>query len=163
MKLTQDEKQARAEARKQAKIASKNQAIIDAQKAQPDVKELTINIEWTKSRTWGSNPNAVAQGHTVNGDFFRIGPFSCSGCGYDKESTVIADVFNACMCGMLHKVETFDGKTYGVREYEGKRYFEGGIGTSCYFAISELIGGTFEQISSGKMFDVYRFTKNLNE
>lgn len=40
------------------------------------------------------------------------------------------------------------------------RYFEGGVGTSCYYSIAEFIGGKFENISSGKTFDVYQYTEN---
>jgi hypothetical protein len=64
------------------------------------------------------------------------------------------------MAGMLQRADWTKEKPYGVREYEGKRYFKGAIGMSCYYDIAKFIGGTLEHVSSGNMFDVYRFTIN---
>jgi hypothetical protein len=149
---------------------------IETEKNQKPIKNILITIEWKKSRTWGHNPNAAAAIEYQDGTFERRGGYKCSGCGYDKESTVIADIYNDFLKYTLWKIklEYFKDEVrqkkmkhyikvpYGIRagEYEGResRYFDGGIGTSCYSLISEFIGGKFEHIASGETFDVYKFT-----
>ena len=103
--------------------------------------------------------------------------YTCSGCGYDKESTVIAQIFNEFLKYKLYD-ETLrskwmaknnfykdeDSKPYGVHlPGEYTPYYDGGIGTNCYYRIAEYIGGVFEHVASGKMFDVYRYTDNESE
>ena len=52
-----------------------------------------------------------------------------------------------------------DNLPYGI--YLGQwRHFAGGIGTNCYYKISEAIGGKFEHLASGKTFDGYKYTDN---
>lgn len=144
---------------------------IEQEKNQKPVKSITINIEWKKSRTWGSNPRCEAEVRYKDGDYSRSPVYTASGCGYDKESTVIADVFNDYLKYKLYqKINLLQTKKvnangepnpkypYGLREWEGKCYYEGGIGTSCYYRIAEFIGGKFEHISEGKTFDVYKYT-----
>lgn len=74
------------------RAAEKEIAKIEAEKNQKPVKRLTINIEWVKSRTWGHNPHATAEVEFHDGTFTRRDGFRASGCGYDKESTVVADI-----------------------------------------------------------------------
>ena len=62
----------------------------NAERSQKPVKSITITIEWKKSRTWGMNPNANAQVEYKDGTY-DTGSASASGCGYDKESTVIRE------------------------------------------------------------------------
>ena len=50
MKMSMEVKAERKEARKQARIKENRENEIAAHKAQPEVKELTITIEWKKSR-----------------------------------------------------------------------------------------------------------------
>ncbi len=179
-KLTPEQKEAnrlaRKEERERAKELAKQQEAIN----QPEVKSLLITIEWRKSRIWGSNPHATAEitykepnaGPWGTG-FYKETGFTCSGCGYDKESTVIAEIYNKFMKHRLWKLsaEAMKGgrgsgdkgsAPYGITAYEYKgvehRNYGGGIGTSCYPRISEYIGGQFDCIASGKTFDVYKFT-----
>jgi hypothetical protein len=65
-----------------------------------------------------------------------------------------------------YKWKEVDGAPYGVSAGSYKddfdipveyRHFDGGIGTNCYYAISEFIGGKFEHTASGKTFDVYTY------
>ena len=157
----------------------KELAEIDAHKAQRQVKSLTINIEWRKSRTWGNNPTAYAEVHFKDGSFERSRDYKASGCGYDKESTVIAECFNEYLRYKLyekHKLaSSINGEKvdhpYGVYYYGGKEgqkhesgyiskpSFNEGVGTSCYYKIAEFIGGKFERVASGKTFDAYRYTE----
>ena len=137
---------------------------------QKEVEKIEINIEWKRSRTWGNNPHAEARVYYKDGSFEYTDGFSASGCGYDKESTVISQIFDRFLKYRLHALNnqltevqkgrkgyTDEGiKPYGCRlgDYV---YYEGGVGTNCYYAISEFIGGEFKQVASGKTFDSYSF------
>lgn len=171
MALTQEEKAERAAQRarliKAWKAAHKEEMI----RNQKRVKVITISIEWKKSRTWGNNPHAEARVEFHDGTFRRMDGFTASGCGYDKESTVIAGIFNAFLLYKLYGPLPSDYREYLNGEQVNKPYgvylpgdwsahYEGGIGTSCYYNISKFIGGTFEHIASGKTFDVYKYTDN---
>jgi len=152
---------------------------IETEKNQKHVKELTISIEWKKSRTWGSNPHASVQVEyyptpergNENGSFERRDGYKCSGCGYDKTSTVVAEIFNNFLMYKLYEPkrpwsEHLNGKVvdfpYGVYMpgylREGSRpMYNGGIGMSCFPDIAQFIGGRFETVASGKMFDVFKY------
>ena len=173
MKLTVEQKEANRKLREYNKELQK---IID-EKNQSPVKEMLITIEWKKSRTWGVNPHCEAEIRFHNGRFERSPIYTTSGCGYDKISTVVADVFNAYMkyklwnksieqCGRAdynwkELGEAPYGISAGIWKSDGGdveyRYFDGGIGISCYKAIGEFIGGKFETIASGKTFDVFSY------
>jgi len=179
-KLSEEQKQANKLARKEQKEKIKEITRIQAEKSQPEIKEMTITIEWVKSRTWGSNPHAHAEitykdntaGKWKNGFFRTSNDYTCSGCGYDKESTVIAQIFNEFLKYKLwqlgsEKIKGGNGSgdtglaPYDIHLYtENHPHYGGGIGTNCYYRIAEYIGGKFEHISSGKMFDVYKYTDN---
>lgn len=172
MKLTLEEKAARKEDRKQSRIQARETARIESERNQKPVKELTITVEWKKSRAWGANPHASAQVNFADGSFSRDdSDFTCSGCGYDKESTVIAQVFNKYLKYRLWAMNinrencnngSMSPETkipYGIVCYSSSNpHYSGGIGTSCYYDISKHIGGKFEKLASGKNFDVYRYT-----
>lgn len=161
----------------------KQLAEIEAHKAQKPVKQLTINMEWKKSRTWGSCPRAEALVEFKDGTFYRTGAkYYASGCGYCKESTVIADIFNDFLRYKLYQVHTPKAEyfrngakhdtPYGIYYYGGgykapteageyyytKPTYNGGVGTECYPRIAEFIGGKFERVASGKWFDVFKYT-----
>ena len=175
MAMTEQEKQERMTARAEARKAAKEAARIEAERNQKPVKTITINIEWNKSRTWGWNPNAEARVEYQDGSFDRVDGFKCSGCGYDKESTVIANIFNRFLKYKLYNIEAFDAawlashnyaysekpRPYGIYIRDAWRDYAGGIGTSCYDNISKYIGGTWEHVASGKQFDCYKYTDLL--
>ena len=172
MAMTEQEKQEHKEARAEARKAAKEAARIEAERNQKPVKSITINIEWVRSRTWGWNPNAEACVEYQDGSFERVGGIKCSGCGYDKASTVIADIFNRFLKYKLYNSEALDAawiakhnysdsekpRPYGIYIRDAWRDYAGGIGASCYKAISEYIGGTWEHVASGKSFDCYKYT-----
>jgi len=177
MAMTQEEKLARREARKQLRQDHIEALRINREMDQAHVKQLTITIEWKKSRTWGSNPHAEVRVEYYEtprnsyGRFEHKDGYTCSGCGYDKESTVIAQVFNDFLKYKLWAMseEQIKGNhgsgdegpaPYGITNYDMGRGYSGGIGTNCYYRIAEYIGGKFEHVASGKMFDVYRYTDN---
>lgn len=176
--LTEEEKIARREARKAERKKAKRLAEIEAEKNQKPIKSVTITIEWKRSRTWGANPHAAAKVQYQDGIYGHFDGFKCSGCGYDKESTVIAQIFNKVLIYKLYQkhkwTDSINQKEtnhpYGVYYYDGDvgqpydsgyiplpRY-NGGVGTSCYYRIAEFIGGKFEHIASGKTFDVFKYT-----
>jgi hypothetical protein len=78
-------------------------AKIEAERNQKPVKEIEISIEWKKSRMWGNNPHLTAW---VRFEDETSEKFCCtaSGCGYDKESQVISDVYNEFL---KYKFESF--------------------------------------------------------
>lgn len=163
-RLTPEQKEANKKARQEAKKAANELARIERQKNQKPVKRITISIEWKKSRMWGSNPHAEATIQHKDGSF-SYGSAKCSGCGYDKESTVIADIFNNFLRYKLYQelkpVEGFkndNGLPYGINlgQY---RHYSGGIGTDCYYSIAKAIGGEFKRVATGKTFDVYEYTE----
>jgi len=163
VRLTEEEKTARKEARKEAKEIAKETARVEAEKNQRKVKRMILTIEWKKSRQWGSNPHLTAEVEYYSGGY-NTGTCTASGCGYCKESTVIAEAFNTFLKYKLHERKPSDQKKspYGIRfgEYKGfpNHYFEGGVGTNCYEAISEFIGGEFKKIASTKTADIFEYT-----
>lgn len=131
----------------------------------PIIESLTINVEWKKSSMWGMNPIAEAYVNGVGG----VSSGSIGGCGYDKQSTAVARVLNQVpqfrklMFELKNKPKNAKLKNREVFGY-GSGYgilpnFEGGVGVSCYDRIFNSIGYTFQTISSGKTFDVYKISK----
>jgi hypothetical protein len=158
MKLTTEQKEANKLARQEARKEAKRLAKIEAERNQKPIKSLYLSIEWKKSRTWGANPHLEARAEHYDGTQSH---FTCtaSGCGYDKESQVIADAFNDLLKYKLYQLDATKEQPYGLRcgDYKG---YSGGIGVDCYYKISEAIGGTFKRVASGKTYDAYTFTDN---
>lgn len=134
----------------------------------PTVKNIRINIEWKKSRTWGSNPILSAEVEYNNGTYESLDGYKASGCGYDKESTVLASMLNDVMQNLLInnldkilKDKENQKLPYGISEYTKRGFlptFSGGIGLSCYFDIMKYLGYTLEHVASGDIFDSYKIT-----
>jgi len=131
-----------------------------------DIEKITINVEWKRSRTWGSNPTAESRNDDFNHNRKHYTSGSIGGCGYDKHSTAIAKVLNQSngLLKAMYKLKNNNmdksnhdlfgyGSGYGLLPY-----IEGGVGVSCYPDIMESIGFNFENISSGKSFDVHQIT-----
>lgn len=122
------------------------------------VQSITIQIEWKKSRVWGRNPHAVASVAFHDGTFEMSKTYKASGCGYDKASTVVADIFNEYLKYKLLEPGLPAERPYGVHVNEKFAFFDGGIGISAYRAISEYIGGKWHEVANGTNFDVYTWT-----
>lgn len=149
--------------RKIKNALAKRDAEWAGKKNQPNVQRLVISIEWSNSRTWGACPTASYEVYYANGKMSRKqNAAHASGCGYDKESTVVAQVFNMTCLGMATKrLKSAAGKKskpYGVYSTTSGVFFDGGIGMSCYRTIAEWLGGKMEHTSSSRNFDVYTFT-----
>lgn len=130
------------------------------EKTQKEVKEMIIDITWKKSRTWGNCPTAEAQIFYKDGSHATIDGYKASGCGYDKESTVIANICNDTLKYLLWNHEqNRSNAPYGLRFDDlFSHNYSGGVGTSCYYKIMEFLGGKMENIASGKTFDTYKIT-----
>lgn len=189
--LSPEEKLSRKKARQLSHAQAKENTRIDSLKNQKPVRSLVISIEWRKSRMWGTNPHASVAIYYHDGLYTSQDGFTCGGCGYDKESTVIAEIFNQFLAYKLfqhvkktrQKWVNNDGKKplnypYGIsiRKYKAgenldgimypeidSRYFSDAIGTDCYYAIARAIGGTFEHTASGKSFDVFTYTDRVKK
>lgn len=119
----------------------------------PRIKEITITVEWTKSRTWGANPTAEVRIWLDNG-MFEYFTSKCSGCGYDKESTVIAGALNQSKSIIKLLLQLPENNLYGYYKNEGHLpHLSGGVGTSSYPSIFKLAGYNMKHIANGKMFD----------
>lgn len=137
--------------------------------AQPVPVSVAIAVEWKKSRMWGNNPHCTTRVYYDPG--FEIIETTCGGCGYDKESTVIADALNKCMLGVvvanLGRLSRMKDVPYGLRlDPEGvwAPRFEGGVGMSCYLdrnfefgdpGILQALNWSMRRTASGKTFDAY--------
>lgn len=166
--LTPEEKAERAQARKDAKRERERIARIEAQKKQRPVASMNIEIEWRKSRMYGSTPIATAKVLYADGSYARSKEYRAGGCGYDKESTVIGQIFSDYLAYKLHRSEDWvregvrfmqgDTKPYGISFYDGVGYYGQGVGMSCYYDIAKFIGGKLEHLANNRTFDVYRVT-----
>ncbi|MBQ1789284.1 MAG: hypothetical protein II008_03830 [Oscillospiraceae bacterium] len=115
-----------------------------------------VNVEWTKSRTWGNIPHAkvYAPGCNTTG--------TASGCGYDKESAAIADALNSnpeVMRILYNHIDAGGIFLYGVHVFAGIPSFQGGVGVSCFSHIFEALGYNWRTLASGRTFDAYEVTK----
>lgn len=169
--ITIEEKQERKLFRDKIKEQTKYINEINREQNQKQVKRILFTIEWKKSSQWGHNPNLECEVYYHDGSFERSPIFKCSGCGYDKESTVIADAFNEYLKYKLWEKDMSDNdkNPYGVRKGSytsslGNNIdyvsYSGGIGMNCYNTIGKFIGGEFKRVASGKTFDVYEYIDN---
>lgn len=160
MKLTEEQKAANKLARQEQKATAKKFAQIEADKNQKPVNYITFAIEWNKTghltcTAWVNYTDGTAQQIITK----------AGGWGYCKESTVISNIFNASLKYKLYQLmpnTTKDSLPYGLYNFDGRYSFAGGVGTSCYYSISEFIGGRLERVASGKTFDAFKFTLNEN-
>lgn len=123
----------------------------------------TITVEWKKGSMEANQAKA-----TLSGCGYIEGRRT-GGCGYDKESTAMAEVLNECypLMKMLYEYRNdhLDGSNHSVFGYGSGYdkvlpYFEGGVGVSSYYKIFETIGCTLKWVVGGKTFDVYEIKVN---
>ena len=143
--------------------------------AAPVLEFVSISVDWKRSATWGMNPSVEV--NTNTGHYFG----SASGCGYDKESSAIAEALNACDSVLkviydYKEKQLAEGKTdtsrtscsgrdnrdiigYGAG-YAAMPYFEGGVGASCFWSILQKCG--FKTIGNhSKHSDFYNIEKEV--
>jgi hypothetical protein len=117
---------------------------------------LKLNIEWKKSSLYGLNPHATLEVYTNKG--IKEYKATATGCGYCKESAVIASVLNQSLelRKLLLTAHEKGLKTYGMRS----TYFSsGGVGLSSLQNAFELLGHKLNKIASGKLYDCFNTTK----
>lgn len=133
-----------------------------ARAEQPDVVRLVMNTEWRRSRTWGNCPHINWTCEFADGTYMS-GNETCGGCGYDKESTCMAEIFKQCLSGMLwRKRKTKKEKPYGIR-MGWFPSFSTGVGVSCYYRIAEWLGGKMEHTGWTDRSDSYIVTFPLKK
>lgn len=124
------------------------------------VIHIDIEIAWKKNQTWGYNPTATAWVQ-YSDKSWKSATARCSGCGYDKASTVVAEVLTELCSGMLWRNRRRAKKApYGARYNETgwPPAFEGGIGMNCYYDVAKFLGGKMEHVANAKTYDKYVFT-----
>jgi hypothetical protein len=114
--------------------------------ADDDISTINITVNWTKNKTWGYNPRA-----TIFTNKEDVTEGKASGCGYDKESTAIAEALNKnpdilkLLYIAKNKKMTFKNHNnhdilgYGSGYYE-LPYFEGGVGVNSLMNIFRKLG-----------------------
>jgi hypothetical protein len=125
--------------------------------------EISIVVEWKKSRTWGSNPTATVR--AFRGELIHRTTGTASGCGYDKESAAVANALNAnnvVQTLMLSKAKDIERKHerdewYGIKPLGSGRWFDGGVGMSCFTRFFREIGATVREVHTDSS-DVYNIT-----
>ncbi len=129
---------------------------------QPDVDRITMSITWRKSRTWGYNPHLEGRVRLANGGWEYEKDISCGGCGYDKESTVMADFLNRYLAGMLWRRRNFrtNMPPYGVSFRAGfLPYFCGGVGARCTLEVLQWLGFRLTTSVHGDGYDYYELER----
>lgn len=116
----------------------------------PDFISLKISIDWKRSQTWGLNPTATLQVWTIDG--YNTYTASVSGCGYCKESAVIAQVLNQCLSLRKLIINNSNIQSYGI---SGDHFSTGGVGVSSLQNAFNVLGYDFKKVASGKLYDVY--------
>jgi len=147
--------------RREKKQKAKYQAEMKQERAQKRVKSLLITINWYKNRYWGNCPRASVNVEFKDGSSTYRDGYGATGCGYDKESTVIAAIWNDFIKYKLYRKRPGE-KPYGCSVFnKGDKWgphFDGGVGTSCYYKIADYIGGKFENVEGRKTSDVFKYT-----
>lgn len=122
---------------------------------------ITIRFYWTYTVWYICHAEVYIDGRYYKG--------VASGCGYDKESSAVAQCFNKDY-GLLKylymkKDETPNESNRGLigygSGYVALPYFEGGVGMNCFIRILESFGFETDYIHSDKG-DTYIFKKKYN-
>lgn len=142
--------------REQDKNARERREKLEAAEAVAAPEFVRVSVDWVKNRTWGNNPHAVVSAEKTR----TFG--KASGCGYDKESAAIAQAMNAnseIMRILYDHAEKGGNFPYSVLTFAGLPFFDGGCGVSCFRSVFESCGYKWENVASGKTYDVYTITR----
>ena len=135
-------------------------------------KQIIIDVNWKKNQTWGANPTAEVWTDEYLGESRSVG-----GCGYDKESTAIAEPFNRSkqMAKIAIIAKYLDAKykdlnckekyekgiftySYGVLfsiHHDTGIYWEGGVGAGSFMNCIKTAGYKIDAESHPKHGDFY--------
>ena len=125
---------------------------------QPDVKRISISVEWRKSSMWGLNPHLTGRVQLQNEEWEYDKDITCGGCGYDKLSSVMAEFLNNHLKGMLYRRRNFRTRKppYGVTFEKGwLPHFDGGVGANCTISVLCWLGFKVTSESHGRTWDTY--------
>ena len=121
-----------------------------------DVRSMTIKLTWKRSSMWGYNPHGRVWVTYQDGTHEYRDGYTCSGCGYDKASTVLSQIFNDFMSGMAWRIRrTKKQVPYGMTLNGWFPHFDYGVGENCYYRIAEFFGGTMKKVAWDDAFDQY--------
>lgn len=141
-------------------------AKLEAMEDAPEIREISIDVIWNRSRTWGYCPRATVRVWT-NGGYFEAEGYA-SGCGYDKRSAAVGQAFNqipaviAALCAVKEanmteeRTKSNECICYGAG-YGAIPYFEGGVGIDCHIKMLELCGLKKTADHGTKTTDYYAF------
>lgn len=138
-------------------------------------KNIRIDVSWKKSQTWGANPTAEVWADEYLGISRSVG-----GCGYDKESTAIAEPFNRskkmAKIAIIAKYIDTKYKDLGWKEQQEKNifaysygvrfsifnnngiYWEGGVGASSFMNCIKTAGYKMDAEFHPKYSDCYQLS-----
>ena len=136
---------------------------------------IRIDVSWKKSATWGANPTAE-----VWADEYLGASSSVGGCGYDKESTAIAEPFNRskkmAKIAIIAKFMDAKYKDLGWKEKDEKCifsysygvcfsivhnngiYWQGGVGASSFMNCIKTAGYKMDAEFHPKYADCYQLS-----
>ena len=133
--------------------------------ASDDITSINISINWIRSSMWGYNPRA-----TITTNKGTITEGKASGCGYDKESTSIAnalnknnDILKLLYVAKNKKMTLKNNNNHNLLGYGSGYgvfpYFEGGVGASSLMNIFRKLKYNVSEYHT-KTSDFYTITKN---
>lgn len=143
-------------------VLAKLNAEREAKANEPLPVSIEIAVDWSKNRYWGANPTASIAWTDTAGEWHNVEKCGhASGCGYDKHSTAVAAALNNCFYNLLFAArrKNMKRKPYGISNYSGRLWFEGGVGMECYYNVFEWLGYTLEHAVNRQTFDLWRVTK----
>ena len=140
-------------------------------------QNIRIEVTWKRSATWGANPTAEVWADEYLGLSRSVG-----GCGYDKESTAIAEPFNRSKAlAKIAIIAKYICSTYENLSFEQKKalnilgcydygtrfsihhnngiYWEGGVGASSFMNCIKTAGYKMDAETHPKYFDFYSLSK----
>lgn len=72
--------------------------------SRPLVKEINVDMDWTKSRTWGWCPKATAYVTYANGSHAEFNFATVTGYGYSKSDALLTKILNeVALQNLYHK------------------------------------------------------------
>lgn len=141
---------------------AKINAAREAKANEPLPVSISITVDWSKNRYWGANPTVSIAWTDAAGEWHNVEKCGhASGCGYDKHSSAVAAALNNCFYNLLWSArrKNMKNKPYGIGNYGGRLWFEGGVGMGCYYRVFEWLGYTLEHAADRQNFDLWRVTK----
>lgn len=119
---------------------------------------FTVVVEWKRNKTWGSNPRVTLKdGKEYSG--------YASGCGYDKESTAVAEALNkdpAILRALYREkalnIDETNEKIFGYGVTGFLPQFSGGVGMSSILSCLSRLDFHCNHVSTSTA-DVYTFVR----